>query len=115
MSGGLEMTFSILGCCPRLGQSGVAMATSSIAIGSRCPFVRKGVGATSTQNLTDPRLGPALLDQMEAGQKPKVAISNLLAERFDMGYRQLLAINTHGETAYFTGDKALGCSAAAEG
>ena len=80
MSEGFEMTFSILGCCPRHGQSGVTMATLSIAIGSRCPFVRKGVGETSTQKPSYPRLGPALLDQMEAGQKPKVAISNLLAD-----------------------------------
>ena len=109
------MTFSILGCCPISGQSGIAIATSSIAIGARCPFVRAGVGAASTQNVTDPRLGPALLDQMEAGKDPKVALTNLVAAGEHIEHRQLLAINLYGETAHFTGAKALGRSAVVEG
>ena len=68
------MTFAVLGRCPLRGQSGVAITTSSIAIGARCPFVRAGVGAASTQNVTDPRLGPALLDYMEAGETPEMAM-----------------------------------------
>ena len=68
------MTFAVLGRCPLRGQSGVAITTSSIAIGARCPFVRAGVGAASTQNVTDPRLGPALLDHMEAGETPEMAM-----------------------------------------
>ncbi|MGY9013257.1 MAG: DUF1028 domain-containing protein, partial [Rhodobacterales bacterium] len=35
---------------------GVAITTSSICVGSRCPHVRAGVGAVATQNITDPHL-----------------------------------------------------------
>ena len=43
------MTFSIAGRCARTGQFGVALATSSIGAGGRCPHLRPGVGAVLTQ------------------------------------------------------------------
>ena len=61
------MTFSIAGRCAKSGAFGVAITTSSIAVGARCPHARAGVGAVSTQNVTDPNLGPMLLDLMERG------------------------------------------------
>lgn len=109
------MTFAILGRCPVRGQSGVAIATSSIAVGARCPFVRAGVGAASTQNVTDPRLGPALLDRMEAGETPAAAMAAVTAAGGDIEHRQLLEINLDGQTAQFTGVKTLGRSGAAKG
>ena len=48
------MTFSITGFCKKTGMVGVAITTSSICVASRCPWVRAGVGAASTQNITDP-------------------------------------------------------------
>ena len=51
------MTFSIVGFCEETGLSGVAITTSSIAVGSRCPWVRAKVGAVTTQNVTDPSIG----------------------------------------------------------
>ena len=41
---------------------GVAITTSSICVASRCPWVRSGVGAAATQNITDPSLGNLMLD-----------------------------------------------------
>lgn len=46
------MTFSIIGRCQETGQVGIAISSSSIAVGARCPWVRAGVGAVSTQNIT---------------------------------------------------------------
>ncbi|MCM3082206.1 DUF1028 domain-containing protein, partial [Brevibacillus invocatus] len=46
------MTFSIVGRCPETGQLGIAISSSSIAVGARCPWVRAGVGAVATQNIT---------------------------------------------------------------
>ncbi|MGH6875044.1 MAG: DUF1028 domain-containing protein, partial [Aestuariivirgaceae bacterium] len=43
------MTFSIAGRCARTGAFGIAIATSSIAVGARCPHARAGVGAVATQ------------------------------------------------------------------
>lgn len=61
------MTFSIIGLCPDTGQLGVAISSSSIAVGARCPWLKPGVGAVSTQNITLPSLGPAILDLLAAG------------------------------------------------
>ncbi|KAA9165909.1 DUF1028 domain-containing protein, partial [Delftia sp. BR1] len=61
------MTFSIVGRCERTGQLGVAISSSSIAVGARCPWVRAGVGVVSTQNITLPALGPRVLDLLEQG------------------------------------------------
>ena len=60
------MTFSIVGRCARTGMFGVAITTSSICVGSRCPHVRAGVGAVATQNITDPHLAKLVLDAMAA-------------------------------------------------
>ncbi|MCY3725727.1 MAG: DUF1028 domain-containing protein, partial [Rhodobacteraceae bacterium] len=48
------MTFSIAGYCSKTNQLGIAITTSSIAVGSRCPWARAGVGAVSSQNITLP-------------------------------------------------------------
>ena len=61
------MTFSITGRCGRTGMFGVAITTSSIAVGSRCPWVRAGVGAVATQNVTMPSIGNDVLDLIGTG------------------------------------------------
>lgn len=52
------MTFSISARCPRTGQFGIAVSSSSPAVAARCAHARAGVGAVATQNITDPTLGP---------------------------------------------------------
>ena len=59
------MTFSISGFCQKTGMVGVAITTSSICVASRCPWVKAGVGAASTQNITDPSVGNLMLDIFE--------------------------------------------------
>ena len=61
------MTFSIAGRCPRSGMLGVAITTSSICVGARCPWVRARIGAVATQNITHPGLGNRLLDLLAGG------------------------------------------------
>ncbi|MGV2398002.1 MAG UNVERIFIED_CONTAM: DUF1028 domain-containing protein, partial [Klebsiella aerogenes] len=39
------MTFSIAARCPESGQFGIAISSSSIAVGARCPWLQAGVGA----------------------------------------------------------------------
>ena len=58
------MTFSITGRCEDTGMFGVAITTSSICVGSRCPWARAGVGAVATQNVTLPSIGRMVLDEM---------------------------------------------------
>ena len=61
------MTFSIAARCDRMGMFGMAVASSSPAVAARCAHARAGVGVVATQNITDPRLGPAGLDLLAAG------------------------------------------------
>ena len=102
------MTFSIAGQCKRTNAFGVAITTSSIAVGARCPHVRAGIGAVATQNVTDPQLGPLLLDFMERGLSAKQAIEAVTKDRPDIAYRQLTAVDKHGISASWSGTHILG-------
>ena len=75
------MTFSIVGFCEETKMSGVAITTSSICVGSRCPWVRANVGAVATQNITDPSIGNEVLDKLENGDNSKVALQKVIKNR----------------------------------
>ncbi|MCO7636602.1 DUF1028 domain-containing protein [Pseudomonas sp. S 311-6] len=108
------MTFSIIARCPASGQFGAAVASSSPAVASRCIRARQGVGAAVSQCITDPKLGPMLLDRMAAGHSPQAAIDDLKGEPF-IEYRQLMAIDARHPAAIFTGAAALGTLSSAVG
>jgi uncharacterized Ntn-hydrolase superfamily protein len=103
------MTFSIVGRCPESGQLGIAISSSSIAVGARCPWLRAGVGAVATQNVTLPALGPQVLDLLENGQlDPTTALDRVLGASEWSEYRQVTVIDGQGRTAFFSGKEALG-------
>lgn len=109
------MTFSIVGVCPDSGQLGVAISSSSIAVGARCPWVKSGVGAVSTQNITLPSLGPHILRDLAAGSEPSEALERALESDAWREYRQVTVIDAQGQTASHTGAAALGVHHAIEG
>ncbi|MGI9509650.1 MAG: DUF1028 domain-containing protein [Geminicoccaceae bacterium] len=109
------MTFSIVGCCERTGMFGLAVASSSPAVAARCAHARAGVGAVSTQNVTDPSLGPRGLDLMAGGRSAKAAIDKIVETAEHIDHRQLIAIDAGGGTAAFSGVRTLGRHATAEG
>lgn len=102
------MTFSIVGHCPETGMFGLAISSSSPAVAARCAFARAGVGAVSTQNITDPRLGPKTLDLMERGATPGEALAILERTGEHMAWRQVLAVGRTGESAIYSGSQVLG-------
>lgn len=103
------MTFSIVGRCEETGQLGIAISSSSIAVGARCPWVRAGVGAVATQNVTLPALGPQILDSLEHAQlDPAAAMEQALSANAWSEYRQVTVIDARGRTAFFSGKEALG-------
>jgi uncharacterized Ntn-hydrolase superfamily protein len=108
------MTFSIVGRCARSGAFGVAITTSSIAVGARCPHARAGVGAVSTQNVTDPRFGPMLLDLLAEGLSASDAINRIIKDRPHIEYRQLTAVDRNGNSASFSGQHILGTHGVSE-
>lgn len=102
------MTFSIAGHCTRTGMFGIAITTSSICVGARCPHARAGVGAAATQNVTDPTLGPKVLDAIAAGASADRAVAAVMAAAPFADYRQVLAVDGNGVTGHFTGANILG-------
>ncbi len=101
------MTWSIVAHDPNSDAFAVAVATKAFAVGASCPFVRAGVGAVSTQSMTNRYLGPAILDAMARGISPKAAIEGALAGDDGRGIRQVHAVDRHGRTAAWTGENCV--------
>ncbi|NHB78219.1 DUF1028 domain-containing protein [Rhodobacter calidifons] len=102
------MTFSIVARCARTGQFGIAIASSSPAVAARCAHVRAGVGAVASQNVTDPALGPLLLDRLALGLPASEALAQVTDGRPHIDYRQLLVVDAAGRTAIHSGRQVLG-------
>lgn len=102
------MTLSISARCPQTGQLGIAISSSSIAVGARCPWVQAGTGAVASQNITLPSLGQHILLGLASGLNAAQALKQGLADDRFSEYRQVAVIDTKGETAAFSGAKTLG-------
>jgi len=109
------MTFSLVARCPRTGQFAAAVTSSSPCVAARCAFARAGIGAATTQNITDPRLGPLALDQLAQGMDAEQALKSVLAKASFPDYRQLTIIDAKGATAVHSGAHTLGVNNAAQG
>lgn len=108
------MTFSLLGADAN-GLFGCIVSSSSPAVGSRCVYARAGVGASASQNVTDPRLGPQLLDLLAAGCSPQEAIDEVTSAEPNVEYRQLMALDRGGRSAAYSGPETLGRHGVANG
>ena len=109
------MTYSLAGMCRRTGMFGAAVTTSSIGVGSRCPYARAGAGAVLTQHRTDPRLGPKGLDLLAAGRSAQETVDALTGGNPTIGWRQLAVIDREGRTAFFHGEHIVSVHGAARG
>lgn len=109
------MTFSLVARCEETGMFGIAISSSSPAVAARCAYTRAGVGAVASQNITDPRLGTQTLDLMEKGASANEAIEEVKGNNTHMDYRQLLAIDSKGQTAIHSGPNSLGIWTDAKG
>ena len=102
------MTFSVVARCEETGMFGVAVSSSSPAVAARCAYAEAGVGAVASQNVTDPTLGSRGLELMRAGAKAGEAIAILAATGKFIEHRQVTAVDRYGNTAIYSGPKALG-------
>jgi len=96
-------TFSFIGRCRRTGALGVVTSTGEMAVGSRVPFVRTGIGAVATQALTDPRLGPMGLDLLARGTPAEAVLGALVDADPHIESRQLAVVDAQGRAAARTG------------
>lgn len=108
------MTYSIAAHCAKTGAFGIAVTSSSICVASRCAWVSP-LGAVTTQNVTDPALGPAGLALLRQGLGAGSVLAALLAGTPEPAWRQVGVIDRYGKVAYHSGAEALATAAVAEG
>jgi uncharacterized Ntn-hydrolase superfamily protein len=102
------VTFSLLGRCAQTGRLGMVVSSSSPAVAARCAWARPGVGVAASQNVTDPRLGPALLDALSRVGDPEAALDAVVADAASIEHRQLLVLDPRGRGAGYSGAQTLG-------
>jgi uncharacterized Ntn-hydrolase superfamily protein len=73
------MTFSLILRDPETGEFGSAISSSSPAVAARCLNLADGIGGAHSQNVTDPRLGPQLLDRLRSGSSAQQALDAVVA------------------------------------
>ncbi len=109
------MTLSIAARFPEGNMFGVAIASSSPAVAARCAHARRGAGAVATQNITDPSLGPQILDGLDRGASARAALEDALHSTPFGAYRQLIVVGREGPPVVHSGTKALGVVGSAVG
>jgi uncharacterized Ntn-hydrolase superfamily protein len=102
------VTLSLLAADRSAGELGMVIASSSPAVAARCAHIRPTIGVAATQNVTDPRLGPALLDALAQGDDPEQALTGVRSRCEHSEYRQLAVVDRAGRVAGWSGDRALG-------
>lgn len=101
------MTFSVIGTDGN-GRFGLAVSSSSPAVAARCTHLRDQVGAVSSQNITDPRLGTRILDLLAAGATAQQALDAALVDYPDAAFRQITVLDAQAGAAVFHGEQTLG-------
>ncbi len=109
------MTFSILARCAESGRMGLAVTSSSLAVGARCAFARGRVGVVATQNRTDPTIGPRLLAALAGGGSVEAALEEVIAATTHPAWRQVGVIDAQGRIASYHGSRCSGLHAEARG
>jgi uncharacterized Ntn-hydrolase superfamily protein len=105
------MTFSLCAYLPENGAFGSVICSSSPAVAARCQWVRAGVGAVCTQNVTNPALGTVALDALALGHDAADALAVALASDRYPSYRQLVLVGADGGPAVSSGADTLGIHA----
>ena len=99
------MTFSIAARDEESGAFGLAITTSSLAVGSRCTFAEAHVGAVLTQHRTDPRIGPKALELLRSSLDAEQALAEITHDDSGIEWRQIALLDNEGKSAAFHGDK----------
>ena len=79
IDGHRQMTFSLVARDPATGAFGMVICSSSPAVASRCAHIRATVGVVASQNVTNPALGPRVLDSLAGGSDAHSALKAALA------------------------------------
>ena len=97
------MTFSLIARDAETGMFGIGIVTSAVAVGNRCPWVKAGVGAVTSQHRSDTRAGPIGLDLLTQGYSANEVVKLLAASNDFPEERQFAAVDKQGRSAFFNG------------
>ena len=96
-------TYSVVGHDPVAQEWGVAVESKFLAVGAVVPWAQAGVGAVATQSHANTSFGPDGMALMAQGLSARDALDRLLAADEGRDHRQVGLVDTHGQTATFTG------------
>lgn len=94
---------SILGRDARDQALGIALASSGVAIGARCPHMAIGKAAVTSQGFTNLKVGPLALDLVACGLTAQEVIQALRRHDRWMDYRQIAIVSADGNIEAHTG------------
>lgn len=94
------MTFSIIGHYPDSGQLGIAVCSDGVAVGARSLLLRSQVGVVSSLNSRLPFPGRHILDLIEQGVSPDIALKTGLNDDKYLPFHQVVVFASNGLRAY---------------
>ncbi len=94
------MTYSIVAVDLKTQRLGVAVASGSIAVGSRVPWAEYPIAAVATQGYTNPSFGRIIISLIKEGLSPEQALHKCLSQDRKATLRQVLVIAFKGVVAY---------------
>jgi uncharacterized Ntn-hydrolase superfamily protein len=98
------MTYSVLAYDPVVGQAGVVVVSGAVAVGSRVPWGRHGVGVAATQAYTNPALGPLVLEYLSKYPSADKALRRALEHDPSPAHRQVAVVDYRGDVAVHDGE-----------
>ncbi len=98
-------TFSIIAHDPKTGETGIAVQSKFLAVGSVVPWADAEAGAIATQAYANTRFGPEGLKLLKDGDSAKETLSKLIASDPNRDHRQVAVIDLNGGVAAHTGKK----------
>ncbi|MCD6405623.1 MAG: DUF1028 domain-containing protein [Planctomycetes bacterium] len=100
-----ESICSIVAADLKEGFFGVAVASSSLAVGKTVPFTGAFAGAIAVQGYTSPYFGIAGMKRLRDGLSADAVLEEIMAGDPIRESRQILLIDVGGQTATFTGSQ----------
>lgn len=102
------MTLTVLVRDPTDGALAALTVSHSLAVGARVAWIDSGTAVVATQSITEPRHGPAVLEQIRQGAEPGEAVERVLADDAHRSWRQVAALSSGGATACHDGELSFG-------
>jgi uncharacterized Ntn-hydrolase superfamily protein len=94
---------ALIAFCPRTGEVGCILATSSMAAGARAQFISAEAGVVVSQAQSDPRLGELGIARLKAGDNAAAALDAMIGASPHAAWRQLAVLDLSGTVVAFTG------------